>query len=356
MKKIYGLIILMAMVVSTVGAQDVKKVLVFVKDDLADSLLAGVKSQVDVIKSIEGVTWEFDYVVRDDIENFTDYESYDLCFMTENPGSGQARFYGITGVKTLPTLNYKAWAIRTSKEHWPWVDDGEGGNGDNWWAPELPNTDVAAETKIEILEDHAILDDIDVAVGGTFSLATEIDPLYLGAPNIQTFTITNTEIDNNATIVAISNLALDSGMTAINILYAIEENPGCKKHVVLGTHQRYLEFPTEEMNQLTSGSVKWLLDIEEEVGVRDHRTADFNTLVYPNPAVSNTMVQFNVERQADVELTVINAVGQVVYRDLQVYSRGLQNRQIDLSEFTTGLYYVKVRMNGIQQAQKLIIE
>jgi len=110
------------------------------------------------------------------------------------------------------------------------------------------------------------------------------------------------------------------------------------------------------MNQLTSGSVKWLLDIEEEVGVRDHRTADFNTLVYPNPAVSNTMVQFNVERQADVELTVINAVGQVVYRDLQVYSRGLQNRQIDLSEFTTGLYYVKVRMNGIQQAQKLIIE
>lgn len=354
MKKHYGLIILMAMVVSTVGAQDVKKVLVFVKEELADSSLAGVKSQVDVIKSIEGVTWEFDYFVREDIEGFDDYESYDLCFMTENPSSRHADFYGVTGVKTLPTLNYKAWAIRTSLENWAWVDDES--STDNWWAPELLNTDVAAETKIEILEDHPILDDIDVAVGGTFSLATAVDPVNLGGPNIQTFTITDTEIDNNATIVAISNLALDSGMAAINILYAIEENPGCKKHVVLGTHQGYLEFPTEEMNQLTSGSVKWLLDLEASTGVRDRRAADFNTLVFPNPAVSNTMVQFNVERQTDVELTVINAVGQVVYRDLQVYSRGLQNRQIDLSEFTTGLYYVKVRMNGIQQAQKLIIE
>ena len=353
MKKIYSLIFLMALVVSTLGAQDVKKVLVFVGETLADTLLAGVTSQVDVIKSIEGVTWEFDYFARGAIEKFADYDSYDLCFMTENPGSGFAKYYGITGVKTLPTLNYKSWAIRTSKENWPWVDDGTEGN---WWAPELPNTNVPAETEIEIQEDHPILDDIDVEVGGTFSLATEVAEEFLGGPNIQTFTITDTEIADNATALAISTLALDSGMNAINILYVIEENPGCKKHVVLGTHQRYLEFPTEEMNQLTSGSVKWLLDLVEEVGVKDHRAADFNTLVYPNPSSSITTVQFDVEYPDEVELTMINAVGQVVYRDLQVYSRGLHNEQIDLSEFASGLYFVKVRMNGNQQAQKLIIE
>ena len=354
MKKLSCLIFLMAMVVSTVGAQDVKKVLVFVHDQLTDSLLAGVKSQVDVIKSIEGVTWEFDYVVRDDIEYFDDYESYDLCFMTENPGSGQACYYGVTGVKTLPTLNYKSWAIRTSRTYWPWVDNES--STDNWWAPELPNTDVAAETKIEIIEDHPILDDIDVEVGGTFSLATEVHPDELGNPNIQTFTITDSEIAANATTVAISNLALDSGMNAINILYAIDENPGCKKHVVLGTHQNYLEYPTEEMNQLTSGSVKWLLGLEEVVGAKDRTAADFNTVVYPNPANSSTMVQFNVDRQTTVELTVMNAVGQVVYMDLQVYSQGLQSEHIDLSDFAAGLYFMKVLMNGNQQAQKLIVE
>ncbi len=354
MKKLYCLIFLMAMVVSTLGAQDVKKVLVIVGHDQADSLLAGVKSQVDVIKSIEGVTWEFDYLIRGDIEGFTDYDSYDLCYMTENPGSGDANWYGVTGVQTLPTLNYKAWAIRTSRTNWPWVDDS---NPDNWWAPALLNTDVAAETKIEIQEDHPILDDIDVEVGGTFSLATEVDlgPLD-GAPNIQTFTITDSEIAANATLIAISNVALDSGMNAINILYAIEENPGCKKHVVLGTHQRYLEFPTEEMNQLTSGSVKWLLGLTDEVGLGDRTAADFNTLVYPNPSSSITNVQFDVEHPAAVELTMINSMGQVVYRDLQVYSRGLHNNQIDLAEFATGLYFVKVRMSGNQQAQKLIIK
>ena len=72
MKKIYGLIILMALVASTVVAQETKKVLVIVGWEQADSLLPGVKSQVDVIKSIEGVTWEFDYLTRDLIETFTD--------------------------------------------------------------------------------------------------------------------------------------------------------------------------------------------------------------------------------------------------------------------------------------------
>lgn len=353
MKKIYSLIILVALVASTVVAQDTKKVLVFVKDELSDSLLAGVKSQVDAIKSIEGVTWEFDYFVRNDIQFFTDYDSYDLCFMTENPGSGQACYYGVTGVKTLPTLNYKAWAIRTSKVEWPWVDDS---NSDNWWTPVLPNTDVTAETKIEINEDHAILNDIDVEVGGTFSLATEVHADFLGQPNIQTFTITDSEIASNATLVAISNLAIDSGMNSMNILYAIDENPGCKKHVVLGTHQRYLEYPTAEMNQLTTGSVKWLLDIVEEVGVKDHGVADLNTQVYPNPATSISTVQFNVEQLSEVEISVMNTVGQLVYQNKGVYSPGLQKAQIDLSDFSSGLYFVKVQMNGRRHAQKLVVE
>jgi len=341
-------------VVSSVAAQDVKKVVVFVKDDQADSLLAGVKSQVDVIKSIEGFTWEFDYIVRSDIETFSDFDSYDLAFMTENPGSGQANHWGTTGVKELPTLNYKSWAIRTSKENWPWVDDES--TTDNWWTPVLSNTDVTAETKIEITADHPILDDLDLAVGETFSLATTIDPEFLGKPNIQTFTITNSEIAANASALAISSIAIDSGMVALNILYAIEENPGCKKHVVLGTHQRYLEFPTEEMNKLTSGSVKWLLDLEEVVGVKDRTAADFNTMVYPNPANSSSMVQFTVDQQSLVELSLMNAVGQLVYQDARVYSQGLHSEQIDLSEFASGLYFVKVRMNGNQQAQKLIID
>jgi hypothetical protein len=335
-------------------AQDVKKVLVFVGETLADTLLAGVTSQVDVIKSIGGVTWEFDYVVRGDIQNFTDYDSYDLCFMTENPRSGEANHYGTTGVKALPTLNYKSWAIRVSKENWPWVDDETAGN---WWTPVFPNTDVPAETKIEIWEDHAILDDIDVVVGGTFSLATkvELDPLD-GSPNIQTFTITDSEIADNATVVAISNVAIDSGMNAMNILYAIDENPGCKKHVVLGTHQRYLEYPTAEMNQLTSGSVKWLLDLEGGTSVKDHGAADFNTRVYPNPATSTSTVQFNVEQSSTVEITVMNAVGQVMYQDADIYGPGLKYEQINVSGFASGLYFVKVRMDGLQQARKLVIE
>ncbi len=352
MKKIYSLLFVLAMFTSVGMTQDVKRVLVIVGHDLADSTLLGVKNPVDAIKSIDGVVWEFDYLIRDDIEAFTDFESYDLAFMTENPGSSDAAHWGTSGVKELPTLNYKAYAIRLSREYWPWIDNVNSTN--NWWTPDVPNTDALAETKIEILVDHPILADIDIAVGETFSLASDIVN-NLGEVNIQTFNITDdANIVANATAVAISSLALDSAKSVVNILYAIEDNPSSKKHVVLGTGQQYLEFPTTEMTQLTTGAVKWLLDIE--VGINNNRLVDFNTSVYPNPANQTTTVQFNVKQPATAEIVVMNALGQTVYQHVNSYSQGIQNEYIDVSGFAPGLYFVKVQLNGQQQAQKLLIK
>ncbi|MCK5137438.1 MAG: T9SS type A sorting domain-containing protein [Bacteroidales bacterium] len=353
MKKFYSSLFVLALFTSVGMTQDVKKVLVMVGSELADSAKLGVKNPVDAIKSINGIDWEFDYIIKDSIETFTDFTSYDLAFVTENPGSVQAAHWGTSGVKALPTLNYKAWAIRLSRTHWPLVDNLN--SEDNWYTYKLPNTDVHAETNIKVIEDHAILADLGVAAGDTFSLSSQVAAEWLGKITVQTFNITDdADIVTNATAVATSTIAVDSARAAVNILYAIDENPSSKKHVVLGTAQQYLEYPTEEMAKLTTGAVKWLLDIG--VGISNNRLADFNTSVYPNPANQTATVQFNVKQSATVDIVVMSVLGQTVHQHANSYSQGIQNELIDVSGFAPGLYFVEVQMNGQQQVQKLLVK
>ncbi len=356
MKKFYSFIIVIVLLVSTSMAQDVKKVLVIVKDNLSDADLPGVKSQVDAINSIDGYTWEFTYIVRSDIKDFSDFESFDLAFMTENPGSAEAPYWGLAGVKALPTLCYKAYAILASKINWPWVDDINSTN--NWWvAATISNTDAVGETKVKIIADHAILGDLGLTTGGTFSLATTVNASFVGKAKIQTFNITDdANIVANATAVATSNFAAGSS-SVVNILYAIEENPSSKRTVVLGTHQGYLENPTVEMNKLTTGAVKWLLKLgETETGTKDNKLADFNTLIYPNPTNQIATVSFHVEKAAIVDIVVINALGNTVSQLSDYCSNGIYNKQVDVSNFAKGLYFVKIRMNGMQLVNKLLVE
>jgi hypothetical protein len=354
MKKFYCFIILIALLVSTSMAQDVKKVLVMVKDNLTDEALPGVKSQVDAIKSINGFTWEFTYMVRSDIKNFSDFGSYDLAFMTENPGSAEASYWGLAGVKALPTLCYKAYAILASNKNWPWVENVNSLN--NWWvAATISNTDAISETKVKVIANHAILSDLGLTTGGTFSLATTVGATFVGKAKIQTFNITDdANIVANTTAVGTSNFAAGSS-SVINLLYAIEENPSSKRTVVLGTHQGYLENPTVEMNKLTTGAVKWLLKLGT-TGMKDNKLADFNTLIYPNPTNQIATVSFRVEKASIVDIVVMNALGKTVSKLSDYCSNGIYNKQVDVSNFAKGLYFVKIRMNGMQSVNKLLVE
>lgn len=354
MKKIYTTV-LFVLFVSAGMAQPVERVLVMIGSDITDTLLMGVKNPVDAIKSIEGFTWEFDYITGQSIQNFSDFESYDLAFITENPGSTEARYWGVNGIKALPTLNFKAWAIRAKREIWPLVDDVA--SPDNWWAPEgdLPNTDVEAETEIEINEDHPILDDMGKTAGETFSLATDVPEAKLGSVAFQTFIITDDTTAAHATVVGISLEALNQGKAATNILYAIDESSISKKHVILGTAQQYLEFPTAEMNQLITGSVKWLLGLEP-VGIEHDRLHDMNTMIYPNPASQTATLRFDVERSANVDIHILNALGQSVYQCMDLYAPGMQQKHISVKDFATGIYFVKIQINGLQQVQKLLVK
>lgn len=354
MKSFFTSIILFAFLVSLCTAKDVKKVLVMVKSDLSEADLPGVKSQIDAIKSIDMFTWEFTYLLRSEIKNFSDFASYDLAYMTENVSSSYASDWGLKGVKSIPTLCYKSYALLKTNKNWPWIDNINSSN--NWWDPTgtIPNTDAISETKVKINANHPILNDLGLTTGGSFSLASKVDASLLGKIAFQTFNITDdANIVANATAVGSSDLAEKSPTLVKNLLYAIEENASSKRTVLLGTAQGYLANPTAEMNRLTTGAVKWLLHIA--TGAENMNQASFFISIYPNPSNKTTAIQFAVKRSTTVNIRVADILGQNRYEYSSFFTQGTHQKVINVSDYKKGIYFIAVQIDGCEQTEKMVV-
>lgn len=80
----------------------------------------------------------------------------------------------------------------------------------------------------------------------------------------------------------------------------------------------------------------------------------FNLNVYPNPTVNQVNLNFFVPDNNKVEVNIYNEMGQVVYTNAVENFIGNQNMVIDVSEFSTGSYIVKIVGNNYSQEQSFI--
>ncbi len=72
--------------------------------------------------------------------------------------------------------------------------------------------------------------------------------------------------------------------------------------------------------------------------------------IYPNPANEVLNVEFNNSKNATIKLTVLNALGQIVYLNQSPENK----QQIDISTFATGIYFVKIESDAFQKVVKII--
>ena len=85
-------------------------------------------------------------------------------------------------------------------------------------------------------------------------------------------------------------------------------------------------------------------------------TAITNLDVYPNPSRDVFNVAFTSEDVQDLEVRVINVVGEVVYtEDLQQFV-GEYTKSIDLATYTKGVYFLEITTNNGVVNKKLIIQ
>jgi hypothetical protein len=84
--------------------------------------------------------------------------------------------------------------------------------------------------------------------------------------------------------------------------------------------------------------------------------ADERTLVvYPNPSTGIVHLTINGLEGRRAEVTVLNVIGTVMYRETLTELSERSTKTLDLSRFANGLYYVKLEADNSSQLCKLII-
>ncbi len=90
-------------------------------------------------------------------------------------------------------------------------------------------------------------------------------------------------------------------------------------------------------------------NLEQLVGI-DETAASLGIDIYPNPAEDYLMIKS--ESGSDLEIEIINSFGQVILKK----SVNQPSNSIDVSAISSGIYFVKVELDGKVGLQKLIIE
>ena len=81
-----------------------------------------------------------------------------------------------------------------------------------------------------------------------------------------------------------------------------------------------------------------------------------NLEVYPNPSRDVFNVTFTSEDVQDLEVRVINLVGEVVYTENLKQFVGEYTKSIDLATYTKGVYFLEITTNNGVVNKKLILQ
>ncbi len=76
---------------------------------------------------------------------------------------------------------------------------------------------------------------------------------------------------------------------------------------------------------------------------------------YPNPFTQQTTIPFTLPNAARVNFFVMDAMGHIVHRDEQFYQAGDQIITIDMEDYSAGVYYYGIEVDGQRQMRKMIL-
>jgi len=92
------------------------------------------------------------------------------------------------------------------------------------------------------------------------------------------------------------------------------------------------------------------------VGVDNVITEAEISALYPNPSKGTVHLEMDYSNSHDMQLNIMDALGKSVYQLNETAQSGKQVYTIDMSEMTSGLYFVRIRLDdGSQMTQKLTI-
>ncbi|MFT7113891.1 MAG: hypothetical protein ACI8P7_000671 [Candidatus Azotimanducaceae bacterium] len=95
--------------------------------------------------------------------------------------------------------------------------------------------------------------------------------------------------------------------------------------------------------------------VENKIGL-DEAEIDNTFEVYPNPTSGSFNIKWASTNASDVNVSILNSLGEVVYLDVIQVLAGEMNITINNQNLPKGIYHIRVSNESVDQIQKLIIQ
>ena len=77
--------------------------------------------------------------------------------------------------------------------------------------------------------------------------------------------------------------------------------------------------------------------------------------ISPNPSISQTMIQYQLQDNSVVSMNVVNSLGQVVYeKNIGALGFGLHTEMFDTENLAAGVYYIDMQIRGNHYRQPIV--
>jgi hypothetical protein len=99
-----------------------------------------------------------------------------------------------------------------------------------------------------------------------------------------------------------------------------------------------------------------VLAVTSTVCPRIGEGSSLSLIAYPNPTSSNLTVEFTSDQSQDVNMTMRDASGRVVYNELKAVATGANATLIDVSTFAKGIYMLQLQSNNTTETLRVIVQ
>jgi photosystem II stability/assembly factor-like uncharacterized protein len=83
---------------------------------------------------------------------------------------------------------------------------------------------------------------------------------------------------------------------------------------------------------------------------------NFNLTVFPNPTNGLLTVNFYSGKNENVNLAIFDILGKELFSEKDIYSSGSFTKQLDISQYKSGVYFVKLQNKNGRIVKKIVIE
>lgn len=83
---------------------------------------------------------------------------------------------------------------------------------------------------------------------------------------------------------------------------------------------------------------------------------DKEVAIYPNPNNGVFTISFTNMEASQVELRIINVIGNEIYHEVLSRSDIQTSKTIDLTRLAKGLYYVKIEADGYSSVRRVVVK